>query len=214
MKTTLKLLGLATIIVLSSCGTSGIAVIKRKYNSGYYADWNNKKFTTQTNTIASAKPENDKSTISNFKNEAIVKVVNVEENITDTKQKDVNYPLTASNDKGIYIASNETKSFSYIKSTTSASAEKKIETKRESRVAKRVATLLKNKINKSKSGNVSDQTILLVILSLFPILALIAIYIKDGQRITTNFWIDLVLHFIFLYWLFALLVVLDVINLA
>lgn len=65
-----------------------------------------------------------------------------------------------------------------------------------------------------KSTASDDDKIIWIILSLFPVLALIAIYLHDGKKITANFWIDLILHFIFLYWLFALLVVLDVINLA
>jgi hypothetical protein len=67
---------------------------------------------------------------------------------------------------------------------------------------------------KAKSAKKGDTNlIVLVILSLFPILALIAVYLHDGD-ITLNFWIDLILHFILLYWLFALLVVLDVIDLG
>lgn len=69
-------------------------------------------------------------------------------------------------------------------------------------------------IKKIKKSLSDTDTVILVILSLFPILALVAIYLKDGKSITMNFWIDLILHFIALYWLFAILVVLDVINLA
>jgi hypothetical protein len=67
---------------------------------------------------------------------------------------------------------------------------------------------------KGKKGD-DTELIVLVILSLFPILCLIAIYLKDGKNITLNFWIDLILHItLFGAIIFALLVVLDVVNLA
>lgn len=57
--------------------------------------------------------------------------------------------------------------------------------------------------------------ILLVILSLFPILALVAMYLHDGNQVTANFWVDLVLHLTIIgYAIFALLVVFDIVNLA
>jgi hypothetical protein len=74
---------------------------------------------------------------------------------------------------------------------------------------------LEKKAKSSSSEDISNETILLIILSLFPILALIAMYLKDGKKITNNFWIDLVLHLTIVgYAVFAVLVVLDVINLA
>ncbi|HRG58082.1 MAG TPA: hypothetical protein PK323_03945 [Bacteroidia bacterium] len=58
-------------------------------------------------------------------------------------------------------------------------------------------------------------TILLVILSLFPFIALIAMYLKDNKSITMNFWVDLLLHLTVIgYAIFAVLVVLDIISLA
>jgi len=54
-----------------------------------------------------------------------------------------------------------------------------------------------------------------VILSLFPILALIAMYMKDGNSITLNFWVDLLLHLTIIgYLVFALLVVFDIVDLS
>ena len=73
-----------------------------------------------------------------------------------------------------------------------------------------------NKISHAKKEKASDDNLIIwVILSLFPILCLIAVYMHDGKAVTTNFWIDLVLHITF--WgccLFALLVVLDIIDLS
>jgi hypothetical protein len=68
--------------------------------------------------------------------------------------------------------------------------------------------------NQNKNKDSDTELIVLVILAIFPILSLIAVYLKDGKKATVNFWITLILHFLFFYWLFALLRVLDVINLA
>jgi len=78
-------------------------------------------------------------------------------------------------------------------------------------------THLKNKLAKSKKAGDSDTNlIVLVILCLFPFINLIAIYLKDSKSITLNFWITLILDFLFFLpgIIFALLVVLDVVNLA
>jgi hypothetical protein len=40
-------------------------------------------------------------------------------------------------------------------------------------------------------------------------------YLKDGEEITMNFWVDLILHLTVVgYLIFALLVVFDIVNLA
>lgn len=70
----------------------------------------------------------------------------------------------------------------------------------------------KIKSKPKKADDSSVTKVLLVILCLFPILALVAIFLHDGD-ITLNFWIDLLLHFVLLYWLFGILVVLDVVDL-
>ena len=76
-------------------------------------------------------------------------------------------------------------------------------------VSNSVTSLSSQKDNISNASESNTPTILLVILSLIPILALIAIYLHQGE-INIKFWIDLILHFLFLYSLYALLVVLDV----
>ena len=57
--------------------------------------------------------------------------------------------------------------------------------------ASKVIAKLEKKSKLNSTQDVSNETILYIILSLFPILALIAIYLKEGKNITTNFWIDL-----------------------
>ncbi len=74
----------------------------------------------------------------------------------------------------------------------------------------------KNKVAKQAKGGGSDTNlILMVILCLFPIICLIAVYLHDSKAITLNFWITLLLHLTIIgYVIFSLLVVLDVVNLA
>ena len=70
------------------------------------------------------------------------------------------------------------------------------------------------KETKKASRDSDTNLIVLVILALFPILCLIAVYLHDGKNITTNFWVTLLLHLlIYVECIFAVLVVLDIINL-
>ncbi len=57
--------------------------------------------------------------------------------------------------------------------------------------------------------------ILEVILCLFPPLGLLAVYLHEGQRITTNFWVTLLLYLLFVIpgVIFSLLVVTDTLSL-
>jgi len=67
---------------------------------------------------------------------------------------------------------------------------------------------------KSEQRKGDANLIVMVILAFFPILCLIAVYLHDGS-VTTNFWIDLILHLTVIgEIIFALLVVLDVVNFA
>lgn len=67
---------------------------------------------------------------------------------------------------------------------------------------------------KSRKKGGDANIIVLVILALFPILCLIAVYLHDNG-ITTNFWVDLLLHLTLIgEIIFALLVVLDVVSFA
>ncbi|MCE9539465.1 MAG: hypothetical protein K8R85_09635, partial [Bacteroidetes bacterium] len=120
------------------------------------------------------------------------------------------------NDNNIYISSeNKTKNAGSITSTSTQSIEQNISPVDDLKLKKGKTSKIDKKINKLKANANDDQTILLVILSIFPILALIAIYIKDGKKITLNFWVDLILHLTFVgYIIFALLVVLDIVSLA
>ncbi|MES2395691.1 MAG: hypothetical protein V4549_06795 [Bacteroidota bacterium] len=212
MKTTFKLVGLALIILLSACGSSDITVLKRKYNTGYYVSLGNEKFEKNTSNLAILKPHNNIPSTPIQKKET-----GFDETTTaNTQQNDVNYPLTAGNDDKLYISSeNKTKNVESVKSTPTQGIELNITPVNDLKLKKGQVSKVNKKINKLKAKAIDDETILLVILSIFPILALIAIYIKDGKKITLNFWVDLLLHLTVIgYIIFALLVVLDIVSLA
>lgn len=206
MKTSVKILSLAVIVFLSACSTSDkFSVMKRKYRPGYYVDFGKKVNKAESNTVSN----NESKAANNIQ----AQTSNIAENNTSSASdaspiEKNNYPLTASADNKVYKSTSINN-----KKINNTEAIKALSPNRI--VAKRINKVIAKagKPNNRKSSS-DDMLILEIILCFFPILALIAIYLKDGKSITLNFWIDLLLHFVFLYWLFALLVVLDVINLA
>lgn len=99
------------------------------------------------------------------------------------------------------------------KNTASQSTFDKVEMKQmKKEVRKTVFKEVKNNLFKKKSG---DVNIIHVILALFPILCLIGIYLHQGENITNDFWLDLVLHLTVIgEIIYALLVVLDIVTIA
>jgi hypothetical protein len=198
MKTKI-ILPLIAIIFLSSCADK-FSLTKRKYTKGYY--------------FASSKNNSSTKNQSEHKN---LTVKNLAIKNSDLTVKPISNPeiISTTNNAPILVTNSQTKvnptKHVELNVTASANSINNITTKA---VIKPVANKNENNLNAQKKGSADTNLIILVILSLFPILALIAIYLKDGKTITMNFWIDLLLHFIFLYWLFALLVVLDVFSLA
>lgn len=205
MKINIKLFALITVLLFSSCSTSTLTVMKRKYNSGYYVDFGkNKKVKEETPSAKTNERQKDLPT--NVSNEKSTEYVNdlANEKIVLTSVNNIN-------NLGVAQQPQTTVAYEEMATPPTPSSIKKPLTLKEKVAHKIISKKIKKETTNEEAN---DQTILLVILSLFPILALIAIYIKDGKTITTNFWIDLLLHFIGLWWLFALLVVLDIINLA
>jgi nitrous oxide reductase len=189
-------------ILLSSCASqkNGLA-IKRKYNKGYYIAHNHKK-----NTESVKENNTDK----------LVKVTESKKvNVVEAELPPVKTILSVVNSENLPVAKaekiNEVKHNTVIidsKNATASTVTEKTKT-----VHKEVN--IEKKSAKSSSGSSDSQLILLVILSLFPFLALLAMYLKDGKQVTLNFWVDLILHLTFIgYIIFALLVVFDVVNLA
>jgi nitrous oxide reductase len=189
-------------ILLSSCASqkNGLA-IKRKYNKGYYIAHNHKK--------------NNESVKEN-NTDKVVKVTESKKlNVVEAELPPVKTILSVVNSENLPVAKaekiNEVKHNTVIidsKNATASTVTEKTKT-----VHKEVN--IEKKSAKSSSGSSDSQLILLVILSLFPFLALLAMYLKDGKQVTLNFWVDLILHLTFIgYIIFALLVVFDVVNLA
>ncbi len=76
--------------------------------------------------------------------------------------------------------------------------------------------ITKSKLNNNTKAPSDEERIIWILLALIPFINLIPIYLHDGKKVTINFVVCLILNFIFLLpgIIFALLVVLDVVNLA
>ncbi len=209
MKTIIKLSLLAIVVFFASCATTDVAIVKRKYNNGYYVDINNHK---KVSVSANEKKEIAENKTVQNKTTAISAIAVTKSFVADAPKTTTDNTLTASTAKAPQssLARMSTKSITKSNnlqlSYNNTKASLKTSVSALSQIKKAV---------KSKNRQTDDQTILLVILSLFPILALVAVYIKDGKKVTTNFWVDLILHITFIgYAIFALLVVLDIFSLA
>lgn len=192
------ILPILAILILGSCANK-FSLVKRKYNKGYYLDLSKNAVSkkSETEKIATLTPKKIESVSQNNPSTAV--------EIKSSPIKTL--PIMAS------LATVESKKHTVQPITANhlTASGKKQPTK--SNISIKPLVL---KSNDSKSGKGSDTNLLiLIILSLFPILCLIAIYLHDGKKITLNFWIDLLLHLTFILEIvFAILVVLDIINLA
>lgn len=202
--------------VLSSCVTKDVSIVKRKYSAGYYVNVSQHK----NNILASKANHKLKETIK--ENRTFVQDSN--NGIEVPKQA-----MTAS----VFEEANEKNNQKIYTASTNKLVEKLVSVPNK---PAKSTSIYPNKIEHKSTKNLVDKEklsdskvkallrkgyksqtdlIVLVILSIFPILALIAMYLKDGERITLNFWVDLILHLTVVgYLIFALLVVFDIINLA
>ena len=198
MKTTLQLFGLALIIILSSC-SSDMLIVKRKYNKGYYVSTGGKVKHQESTQIKDEGKPNENEVVS--------------EEVTGSEEM----PITASvdNTPELIQTQNLSRVTEQSASEQAAPVLSKKEQKQQSRLQKKETKRGARSEKKSRTGgDVDSNTILLIILAIIPILSLVAMYLKDGKQITLNFWVNLLLHFIALWWLFGILVVLDVIDLS
>ncbi len=77
------------------------------------------------------------------------------------------------------------------------------------------AVSLKKAGKRAVKGDSDANLIVMIILCLFPLINLIPVYLHDSKAITLNFWITLLLDFTWIGGaIFAILVVLDIVNLA
>ncbi len=200
MKKLIAIISIVSLVVASCTSSKNGFAIKRKYNKGYYVS-NSHKVNSKSTKVDDVKTESkevkdgiasikiDLPSIETATPEMNATVTSIENHIVKKEDKQIKHNTIVAHPKNTFASAVKT----FVKSQ---------------------AKDLKMVTKKTNKGSGDVDLIILVILCLFPILALIAIYLKDGKSITLNFWIDLILHFVFLYWLFALLVVLDVINLA
>jgi hypothetical protein len=202
MKTKL-ILPLIAIILLSSC-SSKFSLQKRRYNKGFYLDLGSNHSSQKKNNLRPAAHLEAK------KAELAVKE-NAEPALKTAEQSEPLVMTLAGAEKpNINHRSSQPTAASKSDDDKAVASAEKMQKEEKTFRSLPIASVKGKEAHKAKADG---NKILMIILSLFPILALIAIYMHDGS-ITLNFWIDLILHFLLLYWLFALLVVLDVINLG
>ncbi len=202
---------LASMLTISalftSCSTHNFN--KRKYTKGMYFESIVHTMKPQTQKIENNKiisktltsDNTNHPTQTSLSTKSNHQITTAHQNIPPTKTITKNQLLHSNKIKQLYNypsslnATNHTKTHSYINATHQKKSQNT------------------TSISSQKS---SDDKIIQVILALFPILCLIAIYLHDGKKATTNFWVGLILHLLFLLpaIIFALLVVLDIINLA
>ena len=194
------------ILFLSACNSSknGIAM-KRKYNNGYYVSVKHKNHNTSKQEIASTNKKGETST-------------------TTVLQPIGQKTHTESTPPVLYASLKTDNNFSEKKKVSQASSPKEHQAALVSKIVNasypKAETASKKQATKqttSKAAADSDtMLVIMIILCLFPFFNLIAVYLKDGKKITMNFWIDLILDVLFFLpgIIFALLVVLDVVNLA
>lgn len=214
-KKTMKKITLLLIVCIafSQCSQK-FSIAKRRYNKGFYI-------------ASSKKPENAQP-----KQNTAVKKETKEQAVLATASGNKPTELaTKGNINTTAIENNEFKTWSHSSNTINTQKSTSITTKNNYNLTAQAkgktfvkqqsdqralssALLLNKLIYKGKKAD-DTNTLILVILSLFPVICLIAVYLKDGKSITMNFWIDLLLHITVIgAIIFAPLVVLDIINLA
>jgi len=200
MKNLVIILSIATII-LSSCSSSKHGIVfKRKYTKGFYVAHHSKK-----NSVKAAEENKQEVNLT----AEVKRTIELSKVISEVKET----TTSKSNEKSIVVTKpliNEVKH-----NTISVDSKAAVASAKPSKI-KTLHKIIDIKKKASKSSGGSDSNlILLVILSIFPFFALLAMYLKDGKKITLNFWVDLILHITLIgYIIFALLVVFDIINLA
>lgn len=182
---------LAAAILVSSCG-SKMTLLKRHYTKGFYVHASSRVETPKTYAShAKKKVEILKPTLINLSAEA--KAPELSASVRPVR------PATAFDKRAARTTFDA--NIAVLQKDLPAFGAKK--------------QLVRQAVLKQAKGGGDTHIVLLVILSLFPILALVAVYLKDGKQVTMNFWVDLILHITIIgYAIFALLVVFDIVNLA
>ena len=204
MKSNIKKLSIFTIaiLLLSSCGS--ISISQKRYSNGLNIDWfAGKDKKAESPKVAKKTKKNNQV--------AVLETIANEEVQTQSNQfvsaalptESVEIDLSQSNTKG---------QVKQHRSKVKVSANK---TQEKVGVSKLSVIKSLNKIKKSGIAKTDDNVnVLYLIMAFFPILCLIAVYLYDGQELTTNFWVDLILHLTIIgAMVFAVLVVLGIVSL-
>ena len=203
MKSNIKKLSIFTlaILLLSSCGS--LSISQKRYSNGLNIDW----FAGKDKKAES--PKVAKKTKKN--NQVAVLETMANEDVQTQSNEFVSAALPSELKANDLSQSNTTEQVKQHKSKVKANANKSIE---KQGVNKLSAIKAINKIKKSGIAKTNDSVnIIYLILALFPILCLIAVYLYDGEA-STNFWVDLILHLTIIgAMVFAVLVVLGLVSL-
>jgi thiol:disulfide interchange protein len=204
MKSNIKKLSIFTIAILlmSSCGS--ISISQKRYSNGLNIDWfaGKDKKAESPKVAKKTKKNNQVAVLETIANEDVQTQSN-EFVSAALPTESVEIDLSQSNTKG------------QVKQHRSKVKEGANKTQEKVGVSKLSAIKSLNKIKKSGIAKTDDNVnYLYLIMSFFPILCLIAVYLYEGQEYTTNFWVDLILHLTVLGAIvFAILVVLGMVSL-
>jgi hypothetical protein len=193
----------SSIAMLTSCSTQSF--LKRKYTKGVFIEKTSSAELVQKNELNHSKSLHQNNF--NISPSSVTFTSN-----SSYSNSDIKPAISNQNNLSITALNSSSK-----KTTTPQKINLKSSTSNHFTSTKNISQL-KNTINNNTQKNSlkpsDSDKIVWVILALIPILCLIAVYLHDGKTITNNFWITLILHiFLYLECIFALLVVLDVINL-
>lgn len=197
------LLCVAGLILLSSCAGTGI--MKRRYTKGYYVSHNK--------TVAEPEKRQQVKTadIANQQNTTPAKALTVSETQTIAEPTRIAIGKSATNSHEIKTTQ---RAIAPVKNQQHLFASASQKTPEVTQTEIRPLQLNTSNSGKGSSDSSKVELVLMVILCLFPFINLIPVYLHDNA-ITLNFWITLILDFTYIGGvIFALLVVLDVVNLA
>lgn len=191
------------IMLLSSCGS--ISISQKRYSNGLNIDWfagKDKKSEPAKVTKRTKKAEPSKTVVNqnDEKHEAVA---------TDWFAENNTEAEVLINNEAPVQSFNKANNHNVVKANVSSNVDS------EKPKTNKISTLKAiKKIKQAQRDKTNDGfNILYLILALFPILCLIAVFLYDGG-VTTNFWVDLILHLTVIgAMIFAVLVVLGIVSL-
>jgi len=204
MKSNIKNLSIFTIVILlfSSCGS--LSISQKRYSNGLNIDWFAGK---------DKKADSPKVTKKTKKNHqvAVLETMTNDDVLTQTSE----YVSASLPSETITVDLSQSNTTEQVKHNKSRVKTRANQTSEKSGINKLSAIKTLSKIKKYGIAKTDDSVnILYLIMAFFPFLCLIAVYLYDGQELTTNFWVDLVLHLTVLGAIvFAILVVLGMVSL-